>query len=323
MKLLRFFLIAAMIGKSLAAQSEVKSVSIFLFDGVQIIDYTGPYEVLGYGFNVFTVAQKMDTVLTNMGMKVIPDYDLEHCPHVNILLLPGGFGVEKTRQESSVITWIQERAKKADYVMSVCNGAFFLAKAGLLNGLEATTTAGYIDELQAEVPSARLVRNKRFVDNGKIITTAGLSSGIDGSLHIVGNIYGNGWSKVFARWLEFDWNPDSKYAAASLADCNTSNIMRLLLRQLDGTPLTFDGNNDRFESMVQINSKLSMEELSNQISKVLTENEKWNRIDPDKKDQGEWKFIGTDKKAWVGYTDIKRGKKADEFIVKITIHHEL
>lgn len=322
MKFNHFFLFALLIVKSLAAQTEVKSVGIFLFDGVQIIDYTGPYEVLGYGFNVFTVAQKMDTVVTNMGMKVIPDYDLEHCPHVNILLLPGGFGVEKTRQESSVITWIQERAKKADYVMSVCNGAFFLAKAGLLNDLEATTTAGFIEELQAEVPSARLVRNKRFVDNGKIITTAGLSSGIDGSLHIVANVYGDGWSKVFARWLEFDWNPDSKYAAASLADCNTSDIMRLLLRKLDGTPLTFDGNNDRFESTVQINTKLSQTELSNQINTVLMENEKWNKIDHDEKTQSRWKFTGKDEKAWLGYAEIKAGKNAGEFTVQIAIHRE-
>ena len=116
--------------------SSTGNVAILIFNGVQIIDYTGPYETLSYGFNVFTVASKMDTVFTNGGMKVIPNYDFKTCPPADIIVIPGGNGVANAMKQPEVINWIQETSKKTKIVMSVCNGAFFLAKAGLLDNLE-------------------------------------------------------------------------------------------------------------------------------------------------------------------------------------------
>src|SRR5581483_5516707 len=116
-----------------------KKAAILLFNGVQIIDYTGPYEVFGQaGLEVFTVATKSEVITTAMNMKVTPDYTLENAPAAEILLIPGG-GVSATQQAPQVIKWIQERAKQSEYVISVCNGAYILAKTGLLDGLTATT----------------------------------------------------------------------------------------------------------------------------------------------------------------------------------------
>jgi putative intracellular protease/amidase len=201
-----------------------RNLAIFIFDGVQIIDYTGPFEVLGQAhdanrrlFNVYTVAEKAGPITTNMGMTVVPKYTFEDMPKADVLVLPGG-GVDRHLENAKVIKWVQETAGQAEYVMSVCNGAFYLGKAGLLDGLTATTFYGLIPELKELAPKARVVSDQRFADNGKIITTAGLSSGIDGALHLVERVAGRGYAQEVALNMEYNWQPDSAYARASLAD---------------------------------------------------------------------------------------------------------
>ena len=203
---------------SAAPREQAKKVAILIFDGVQIIDYTGPYEVFGAaGLEVFTVATSTSPITTNMGMKVTPHYSLEDAPPANVLLIPGG-GVIPTQQDPRVLKWIQERSAQTEYVVSVCNGAYILAKTGLLDGLTATTTAGLIDGLPTIAPKVRVVKDARYVDNGKFITTAGLSSGIDGALYVVSKLFGKARAQLTALRIEYDWKGDSSYARASLAD---------------------------------------------------------------------------------------------------------
>jgi putative intracellular protease/amidase len=102
--------------------------------------------------------------------------------------------------------------------MSVCTGAFILAKAGLLDGLSATTVSGGIANLASAGNNIKVVYDKRYVDNGKIITTAGLSSGIDGSLYLVGKMMGKGVAQLVALGIEYDWDPEGKFVRAALAD---------------------------------------------------------------------------------------------------------
>ena len=209
-----------------AADAKPLNLAIFVFDGVQIIDYTGPYEVFGQAydaashkpiFNVYTVAEKAGPVTTAMGMTIVPKHTFADAPKADVLVLPGG-GVPRHLDNPEVIRWVKESAASAEHVMSVCNGAFFLAKAGLLDGLTATTFYGLIDELKALAPKCRVVEDQRFVDNGKIVTTAGLSSGIDGSLHMIEKIAGRGKAQEIALNLEYNWQPDVHYARASFAD---------------------------------------------------------------------------------------------------------
>lgn len=284
---------------------EAKKVGIFLFDGVQIIDYTGPYEVLGYGFEVFTVSQKSGTIKTNMGMKVIPDYDFTNSPSPDVIVLPGGFGVNEALKQPELLQWIKEKSKTAEITMSVCNGAFFLAMAGMLDGLSYTTTAGYIDTIQTIVPTAKPVRNKRFVDNGKIITTAGLSSGIEGALHIVSRLLGPGWEPIFARWLEYNWDPNSDYTAATLADCNVSRLNSFLFFKLGGEPLKYKGDTKYWESETTVKSDLSIPQLFEKINNTILIKEKWilKSTDP-KTSTSTWTFTGKNGGNWIGKAQV-------------------
>jgi len=203
-----------------------KNVAILLFEGVEIIDYTGPYEVLGAaGMEVFTVSQDGKLLRTGMNMQVTPNYAFENCPEFDILVLPGGgssipggSGVGKVLANSVMMDWVKKKSAEASYVMSVCNGAFILAHAGLLDGQEATTFWRMIPALDSLFPGANVVSDKRFTDNGKIITTAGLTSGIDGAFHLVEKLSSRGRAQHLALGLEYNWQPNGDFARAALAD---------------------------------------------------------------------------------------------------------
>lgn len=303
------------------AQSVEKAkmnVAILIFDGVQIIDYTGPYEVLGsWGRrNVYTVAENADTVTTSMGMKVIPNYTFENQPKPGILVIPGGGyskpdpngrGVAKQMVNEKVIRWIQENAKDAKYVMSVCNGAFLLAKAGLLEGLEATTFHGMINDLNEFAPTAKVVYDKRFVDNGKIITTAGLSSGIDGALHLIEKIDGIGWAKRIAAGLEYNWQPNFNYARASLADMKFPETIDKVLTDIE--PIDLINERDFYDGKWMVNTSASIEDFMSSLHKEWSSAPGWVNTKIEKS-EGVWKLTEKDGKVWIGEAKVE--KVADE-----------
>lgn len=180
-----------------------KDVAILIFDGVELLDFAGPAEVFivtdhGRAFRVFTVAPTKDAVATMGGIKVKPDYSIDNAPKADILVVPGG-NMRNVGQRG--VTWIRKSAKDAEIVMSVCMGAFLLADAGLLDGVEATTHTWGIESLKTAVPKCNVVTKRRFVDSGKIITTAGVTAGIDGALHVVERLLG----KDAARWTAEEW----------------------------------------------------------------------------------------------------------------------
>lgn len=138
-----------------------RNLAILIFDGVQIIDYTGPYETFGHvynndeaAFNIYTVSEKTNAITTSMGMSVNPKYSFENAPKPDVLLIPGG-DVRGQLDNPNVIKWVKEKAEGAEVVLSVCNGAFILAKTGLLDGMEATTTAGLIPLLREAATNGR------------------------------------------------------------------------------------------------------------------------------------------------------------------------
>ncbi len=189
-----------------------KNLGILLFDDVEVLDFCGPFEVFsvtrgGQGvtpFNVFTVAAQPEVRARN-GLRVLADYSPEEAPDMDILLLPGGLGTRKLISDQSLIEWIKNRSEQAELVLSVCTGALLLAQAGLLDGLEATTHHLAINRLRKMAPNCRVVENKRFVDNGKFIVSAGVSAGIDMSLHTVCRLLGKETARATARHMEYDW----------------------------------------------------------------------------------------------------------------------
>ena len=272
--------------KEVAAPVRTRNLAIFIFEGVQIIDYTGPFEVLGQAhdgckplFNIYTVAEKAGPITTAMGMTVVPKYSFADMPKTDVLVLPGG-GVRPHLENAKVIKWVQDTSANAEYVMSVCNGAFFLGKAGLLDGLSATTFYGLIDQLKVLAPKAHVVTNQRFVDNGKIITTAGLSSGIDGALHLIEKIAGRGRAQEVALNLEYNWQPDVPYARASFADRYLRKLLGAegfkLPEGTGWTVLNQQGGKDAWEKNWQVTLNTTAPELLKLIDAKLSEG--WTRV---------------------------------------------
>ena len=192
--------------------TQQRSVAILIFDDVEVLDFCGPFEVFGVAgrqeptqpFQVFTVAEKSPVVARN-GLSVNPHFTLENCPAADLLLVPGGWGTRREMHNTALVDWVRQRAATAELVLSVCTGALILGKAGLLDGLEATTHSGAIDLLGETVPKCRVTPQRRFVDNGRVITSAGISAGIDMSLHVVGRLLGTPVAEETARYMEYRW----------------------------------------------------------------------------------------------------------------------
>ena len=230
------------------AESGLTTVAMLVFNGVQIIDFSGPWEVFGgAGFLVHTVAEKSEPVTTVYGEKLVPEYSFENCPKTDILLIPGG-GVGGPMSNPQTMQWVQARAKETAHVMSVCNGAYILGQAGLLEGLPATTTYARIPGLAAF--KAKPVHDQRWVENGKIITTAGLSSGIDGALYLVSKILGKGRAQAVALAIEYQWEPEPKFVRGKLADRNLPGTLSLGTLRIDPVEtelVSTEGDFDKWE----------------------------------------------------------------------------
>ena len=193
-----------------------RNVAIVIYDGVELLDFSGPGEVFGAAgrgraFNAYTVAQRATPVHSVASVIITPAYTIENAPRPDIIVIPGGNADNAMTEE--MVTWIQRAAKDAEIVMSVCNGAFVLAKAGLLDGLEATTHHGSIEGLREFAPKTVVHADRRYVDNGKVITAAGVSAGIDASLHVVTRLLGEKVAAETARYMEYTMNPELSASA--------------------------------------------------------------------------------------------------------------
>jgi putative intracellular protease/amidase len=303
-------------------ESGGRNVAILIFPGVQIIDYTGPWEVLGHAqsvngkpaFHMYTVSDSTDPITTSMGMSVNPTFRFGKEPKPDLIVVPGG-NVDPQLENGAVIAWLRENAKSAELVLSVCNGAFFLAKAGLLDGLEATTFAGLIDELKEAAPKTRVVSDKRFVDNGKIITAAGLSSGIDGALHVIERLCGRGVAQVAAVSLEYDWRPDSGYARASLADKRLAPGFEAIREFPSRTIVRHEGTRDHWETSWRIQTDASPAAVLQRLDKAFE-----GARGAVKVASGSWKLSGDDGSHWTESTRVSpAGDKIPGYVVTMTV----
>ncbi|HMQ60359.1 MAG TPA: DJ-1/PfpI family protein [Flavilitoribacter sp.] len=221
-------------GLAVSAQQAEKplSVGIFIYPGVEILDFSGPSEVFGstQGFKPFLVAFKKEPLVSQRFITVTPQYSIEDCPPTDVLVFPGG-NTGPMMDEPELIEWIRERAKTTQFMVSVCTGAGLLSKAGLLDGKEATTFHGFINNLQKMTPKATIHAGTRFVDNGQVITTAGVSAGIDGALHVVSRVKGEDVARATARYMEYDkWRPGEGKVIESgfLADIRKAGLEQAL-----------------------------------------------------------------------------------------------
>ena len=194
------------------------NVGIFIYDEVEVLDFAGPLEVFNVAcrvrakqrpgseppFKVFTIGQTDGPIKARDGLPVTPQHSFQNHPSVDLLLIPGGVHNTELKKEP-VIRWIGATAAKAGIVASVCTGAFLLAKAGLLDGLRVTTHWEDITDLQTMFPQLQVEENVRWVEQGRIITSAGISAGIDMSLHLVGKLEGEQLAVDTARQMDYRW----------------------------------------------------------------------------------------------------------------------
>jgi putative intracellular protease/amidase len=289
-------------------------VAVLVFNYAEDIDFTAPIEVLGQsGAQVFTVAATAEPITTVFGLHVRPDYDLAHAPASDVILVPGG-GVGDTAKDERVISWVRQRAAQSRYVMSVCNGAFILAKAGLLDGLTATTTAGRIDELTMVAPKTHVVR-ERVVDNGKVITTAGLSAGIDGALHVIEREYGRTRAEHIARQIEYRWQPESKWTRSALADMRMPDVK--LPSDAKWEELVSHGDTQQWETSGRLHVAMTADEFIAYATKQITANG-WTLRDSS---GGKRTFLRTDGgQTWVTTLQLRRDETAAALDATMTVH---
>jgi transcriptional regulator GlxA family with amidase domain len=184
------------------------TIAFYLQNNVEVLDFAGPMEVFAYaGYEVFTVSKTRDPIKTQGILTFIPDYSIEDAPEAEIMAFFGG-NSGAASGDKDVINWVKSRIDVTDYFFSVCTGAFVMGEAGLLDGKTVTTFHNAIEGLTKSFPKANVRSDVRFVDNGNVITTAGVSAGIDGALHLVAKLNGLQAAKDAAFYMEYDkWNP--------------------------------------------------------------------------------------------------------------------
>jgi len=194
------------------------TIGIHLFDNVELLDFAGPFEVFTTAsrvysrlhpqapqpFEVLTVARAAGPIIARAGLQVQASHAFDNHPPIDVLIIPGGV-VEAELEQKPVIDWIKRVSDSTTLTASVCTGAFFLAKAGLLDGKIVTTHWEDIPELHTRFPGLSVKENQRWVDAGKIVTSAGISAGIDMSLHLVSRLAGRELAVKTARQMEYDW----------------------------------------------------------------------------------------------------------------------
>lgn len=189
-------------------------IGILLFNEVEVLDFAGPFEVLSITtypesnvkpFDVQTVAQTKETVRARNGLQVVPNYSFRDKTNFDILIIPGGYGAEEIEIHNDVIvSWIKDQMSKVTLMTSVCTGAFLLAKAGLLDGKRATTHWMDIDRLEREFEKVVVERGVKYVDEGSIITSGGISAGINMSFFLIVKLLGEEIARTTAKRMEFD-----------------------------------------------------------------------------------------------------------------------
>jgi transcriptional regulator GlxA family with amidase domain len=198
-----------------------RTIGILVFDDVEVLDFAGPYEVFTCAsrvagkrdpaapppFRVRTIAATPATLHARAGLAVLPEADFTSAGPIDVLIVPGGV-VTAELDKPDVIAWIAATAQTAELTASVCTGAFLLAQAGLLDGQPATTHWEDVADLRAAYPAVDVRADRRWVDNGRLVTSGGISAGIDMSLHLVERLAGRELAERTARQMQYDWNED-------------------------------------------------------------------------------------------------------------------
>jgi transcriptional regulator GlxA family with amidase domain len=198
-----------------------KRVGILVFPNVEVLDFCGPFEVFSVTrlneaarrdtpspFEVLIVAEGAGPVTTTGGMRVIPDVTIETCPPLDILVVPGGMGTRQEIKNERLLAWIAARGKAVETLTSVCTGSMLLGQAGLLDGRHATTHWRSLPWMRDSFPTVTVEEKLHVVEDGHVLTSAGISAGIDMALRVVARYHGEEIARATARNMEYRYVPE-------------------------------------------------------------------------------------------------------------------
>jgi transcriptional regulator GlxA family with amidase domain len=191
----------------------MRTVGVLLFPQFELLDVFGPLEAFGSWvvrdhFRVLTVAARAGAVASVQGPHAVADHGFADCPHLDIVLVPGGMGTRPGVDDTALTSWIAARAADAELMTSVCTGAALLARAGVLDGRRATTNKRSFDWVVSQGPRVTWLRRARWVDDGRVVTSSGVSAGIDMALAVIARLTDVATAEKVARVMEYEWHRD-------------------------------------------------------------------------------------------------------------------
>ena len=199
-----------------------KRVGILIFPDVEVLDFCGPFEVFSVTrlneelrredvspFEVLVIAERAGPVVTTGGLKVTPDHTLETCPSLDILVVPGGWGTRAEVKNDRLLAWIKARAAQVETLTSVCTGSMLLGQVGLLDGRHATTHWRSLQRMREAFPAVTVEEKLHVVEDGNVLTSAGISAGIDMALRVVARYHGEAVARNTARNMEYRYPDDN------------------------------------------------------------------------------------------------------------------
>jgi len=200
-----------------------RRVGLLVFPEVEVLDFCGPFEVFSVTrlneeqwrqdsspYEVLIIAENPGVVVATGGLKVVPDRTIDDCPPLDVLVIPGGWGTRREMNNDRLIGWIRERARQVTTLTSVCTGALLLGKAGLLDGKRATTHWRILEEMRGWFPAVNVIDDQHVVEEGNVITSAGISAGIDMALLVVRQHHGEVVTRATARYMEYPFPEDNR-----------------------------------------------------------------------------------------------------------------
>jgi transcriptional regulator GlxA family with amidase domain len=200
-----------------------RKVGVLVFPEVEVLDFCGPFEVFSVArlvedrrrqdpspYEVVLVAEQPGVIVTTGGLKVVADHTFDDCSPLNVLVVPGGWGTRREMMNDRLITWLGEQARQVTTLTSVCTGSLLLGKAGLLDGKRATTHWRVLEEMRKLFPAVKVIDDQHVVEEGDLLTSAGISAGIDMALRVVTRHHGEAIARATARYMEYPFPEDNR-----------------------------------------------------------------------------------------------------------------
>jgi putative intracellular protease/amidase len=190
------------------------TLGAIFYNGFELLDVYGPLEMfgsIGPELRIVTVAQKTGPVTSTQGPKTLAQYGFDDCPALDLILLPGGIGTLAELQNEAMLEFLRRRSATAQVTMSVCSGSAILAKAGLLDGRRATSNKQFFTLATAQSQKVEWVEQARWVEDGNMVTSSGVSAGIDMALAVIARLYGQERAEQIAAWTEYEWHQDASW----------------------------------------------------------------------------------------------------------------